>query len=1023
MKIRKILFSPMLMGILFVVFAGAMAVATFIENDFGSPAAYKSVYGTRWFEFILLLLAVNLAGQIFEFKLYRREKLTVFIFHAAFIIILIGSAVTRYFGYDGTFHVREGETENRCYSGSNIITVTASDMSGKFLGEVHSRYEDSGSKDNAWSETLEAGGQNIKVVLAQVISNAMETVAETKSGVPMISFFTSTRMGGMKNYILKQGDSLVAEGVKIAFGKSVNADLTVFSDSSGFWFESAHSLSQIEMMKGDSILFKPGEKVTARQMQIIGVKGIRIIPQVMTPTGAVRAVSAGNDHKSGKTALVFHFMTGSSPATVTLWADEADFSAQTSREINGMNIEIKYGAKVTTLPFSIRLEDFRMDTYPGSNSPSGYNSDVTVIDTEAGKEIPYSIYMNNVLKYKGYRFFQSSFDKDRMGTVLSVNHDPAGMIITYFGYALMIIFIVLSIINRKALFHTVTASQWSSPFKKGAAVIALLTVMSFTVDMSGQKLIADKKAADEFGKILVQDQKGRTKPLYTLSSDIMRKVAREKSHNGLTPMQVYLGVYLDFESWQHEPLIKISNPDLARRLGVKGNMAAFSDLVDFTGGTTYKLAEDVQAAYEKSPAERNKTDKEIMKVDERVNILYMIYTGEFARFFPLKDSTHNWATYTDAVKGAVSREDSLYLRNVIPLFAEALKTNNQPNALQIAESVREYQERFSEYELMSESKTSAEVFYYKSNIFERLFPFYFMVGLLMLITLISNVVIGRKDNNLLVKILSYIIYAGFAFHTFGLALRWFISGHAPMSNGYESMLFISWVLLLAGIIFGNRSKFALSATAVLGAMTLLVAHLSFMDPEITNLVPVLQSYWLTLHVSVITGSYGFLGLGAILGLINLILIALSNQRNESRVGATLGELTVINYKALVLGIYFLTIGTFLGAVWANESWGRYWGWDPKETWSLITIVIYSIVVHSRLIPALKDLYTFNLLSLFSFSSVLMTFFGVNYYLSGLHSYASGDPVPVPSFVYIAVITLIAVSFAAYVKYSKAGRGK
>jgi len=195
--------------------------------------------------------------------------------------------------------------------------------------------------------------------------------------------------------------------------------------------------------------------------------------------------------------------------------------------------------------------------------------------------------------------------------------------------------------------------------------------------------------------------------------------------------------------------------------------------------------------------------------------------------------------------------------------------------------------------------------------------------------------------------------------------------------------------------------------------------MSFMDPEITNLVPVLKSYWLTLHVSVIVSSDGFLGVGAILSLINLILLSLSNDNNRNRISATIDELTVINFKTLTIGLYLLTIGTFLGAVWANESWGRYWGWDPKETWSLITIIIYSIVIHSRRIPGMKDIFTFNLISLFAFSSVLMTYFGVNYYLSGMHSYASGDPVPVPTFVYAAVIVLVAISLLAYTKYKTA----
>jgi cytochrome c-type biogenesis protein CcsB len=410
-------------------------------------------------------------------------------------------------------------------------------------------------------------------------------------------------------------------------------------------------------------------------------------------------------------------------------------------------------------------------------------------------------------------------------------------------------------------------------------------------------------------------------------------------------------------------------------------------------------------------------DKEVMKIDERVNIVYMICTGEFSKIFPLKNGTHNWGTAEEAVKNAQSKEDSLYLKNIIPLFTEALKNNNISTASRIAGSISEYQARFAGYELPSGSKTNAELIYYKTKIFERLFPFYATVGLVMLIGLLTMVIRGRKKSSLFVKVLGWLLFAGFLFHTFGLGLRWYIAGHSPMSNGYESMIFISWVTLLAGFIFSRKSVFALSATAVLASMTLMVAHLSFMDPEITNLVPVLKSYWLTLHVSVITGSYGFLGLGSILGLISMILLAFSNKGNLEQIGNTIEELTVINYKTLTLGLYFLTIGTFLGAVWANESWGRYWGWDPKETWSLITVIIYSFVIHSRKIPSLKDIYSFNILSLSAFSSVLMTYFGVNYYLSGLHSYAAGNPVPIPEFVYITVILLAGISFIAYLKYT------
>ncbi|MCX6326481.1 MAG: c-type cytochrome biogenesis protein CcsB [Bacteroidia bacterium] len=796
MKIVKLLFTPVLMGVLFVLFAVAMAAATFIENDFGSSAAYNMVYNSKWFELILLLLAINLVGQMIIFKLYKRGKLPVFLFHLSFILMIAGAGITRYFGWEGTMHIREGEEQKECFSN-----------------------------------------------------------------------------------------------------------------------------------------------------------------------------------------------------------------------------KISYGSKSTILPFSIKLNDFVLERYPGSDSPSGYRSDVILLDRTENIEKPFKIFMNNILKYKGYRFYQSSFDRDEKGTILSVNHDMAGMLVSYSGYSLLLLFIILALFSKNSVFHNINAGYWQSNLRKTIPAVLLILFLSGTTGVNAQKLIPDKLVAEEFGKVLVQDQKGRTKPLFTMSNDILRKVTRENKFEGLTSMQVFLGLYLDFDNWKDVPLIRVSNSDLKTRLGIRGKFASFSDLVKLDGSGTYKISEEVNAAYSKPPGKRNKMDKELMKIDERVNIVYMICNGDFLKLFPLKDGTHDWGSPQEALQKALSKDDSLYLKNIITVITDALQTNNLATARQVTGSISDYQIRLAEYDLPSKSRINGELLYYKLSIFERLFPFYATIGLIMLIGLITMVIRGKKEKSLFVKVLGWLLFTGFLFHTLGLGLRWYIAGHSPMSNGYESMIFISWVTLLAGFIFSRKSVFALSATAVLASMTLMVAHLSFMDPEITNLVPVLKSYWLTLHVSVITGSYGFLGLGAILGLITMILLALSNDKNRERIASTIDELTVINYKSLTLGLCFLTIGTFLGAVWANESWGRYWGWDPKETWSLITIIIYSIVIHSRMIPGMKDIFTFNLMSLFAFSSVLMTYFGVNYYLSGMHSYASGDPVPVPSFVYISVIVLAGLSFLAYSKYT------
>jgi len=671
----------------------------------------------------------------------------------------------------------------------------------------------------------------------------------------------------------------------------------------------------------------------------------------------------------------------------------------------------------TILPFSIKLGTFVLERYPGSTSPSGYKSNVVLLDKAANIQKPYTIFMNNILKYKGYRFYQSSYDQDEKGTILSVNHDMAGMLVTYTGYALLFFFIILALLSKDTVFRKINPSHWQSKIRKLLPLVILFLILTGLTNVNAQKLVPDKAVSGEFGKVLIQDQKGRTKPLFTLSNDILRKITRSNEFEGLTSMQVFLGLHFDFNNWKDVPIITVSSKELQVKLGIRGNLASFADLVKLDGSGGYKISEDVNAAYAKAPGDRNKLDKEVMKVDERVNIVYMIYQGDFLRLFPLRDGTDTWGSSDEALKKAVTKEDSLYLQSIMPAFSDALQTNNIAVVQRVTKSVGEYQKRFSGYSLPSASKIGAELLYYRLGIFERLFPFYATVGLIMLIGLISMVIRGRKEVSLFVKVPGWLLFAGFLFHTLGIGLRWYIAGRAPMSNGYESMIFISWVTLLAGFIFSRKSAFALSATAVLASMTLMVAHLSFMDPEITNLVPVLKSYWLTLHVSVITGSYGFLGLGAILGLITMILLALSNEKNRDRIAVTIDELTVINFKTLTLGLYFLTIGTFLGAVWANESWGRYWGWDPKETWSLITIIIYSIVIHSRTIPGMKDVFTFNLISLFAFSSVLMTYFGVNYYLSGMHSYASGDPVPVPSFVYIAVILLSALSLLAYYKYA------
>lgn len=1007
------------MGMLFVVSAASMAAATFIENDYGSSAAYNFVYDTRWFELILFLLALNLAGQVIEYKLYRKQKLTILLFHLSFILILSGAAITRYAGWEGSIHIREGEEQDKCYSADRYIGYKLKDASGTILDQSSSKYYMSMKSAGNFSRKIREGGADFEITLARIVVNAAEVVDKGMTGAGAIISFVAADSLARQTYILREGESVKIGEISVGFHSDDPADVSITYDSSLFYLTSTRPFVREGMMAGESVSFSKGGTARFEAMKIFRISDVSIVPQQMEMSGDTRIISADMENmETGRNAFIFNILAGGRPAgEIVLWDSQNQPFSSGSAVVDDRIIEITYGSHEITLPFSLRLNDFILDRYPGSNSPSGYKSDIVLIDNSAGIEKPFTIFMNNILKYNGYRFYQSSYDQDEMGTILSVNHDPAGMLVTYTGYGTLILFILLSLLNRKSVFNTVHAVFWDSAIRRKSAAALVMFAMAGSLNAWSQKLVPDKTLADEFGKVLVQDQKGRTEPLFTLSYDILRKVTRENKFRGLTPMQVFLGIYLDFDHWKDEQVIRISNRDLQKIIGITGSYASFSELVDLQTGK-YKLSENVEEAYSKSAAARTKTDKEVMKVDERVNIIYMIYTGGFTRIFPLHDGTTNWGSPDDALKTAISRDDSVFIANVIPVLSDALRSGNASIARQITGSVREYQSRFTAYELPSPTRIRAESLYYRTLIFERLFPFYLATGILLLAVLILMVIKGKRSPHFIAGILGWILFTGFLFHTLGLGLRWYISDHSPLSNGYESMIFISWVTLLAGFFFRSRSPFALSATAVLSGLTLLVAHMSFMDPEITNLVPVLQSYWLTLHVSVITASYGFLGLSAILAVIAMILLTLSGAKSLESISSTIDDLTVINYKSLTVGLYMLTIGTFLGAVWANESWGRYWGWDPKETWSLITIIIYSFVIHARMIPGMKDIYTFNLLSMFAFSSVLMTYFGVNYYLTGLHSYAGGDPVPVPLFVYAAVAALVSLAVMARVKYRK-----
>ncbi len=380
--------------------------------------------------------------------------------------------------------------------------------------------------------------------------------------------------------ILKKGEKKSSGPISIGFESADSADVNISYDGRAFYMTSVFDLGEMSMMTQEITLSEKGKPMRLKEMQIISVNGIKIVPQQMLPSGVTDVIAINPaEQTTGQNAFIFRISGSKEASELTLWDRESETTSSVTGIIDGKTVEISYGSKITNLPFTIKLNDFILERYPGSNSPSGYKSDVVLVDKSANVEKPFMIFMNNILKYKGYRFYQSSFDRDEKGTILSVNHDMAGMFVSYTGYIMLFIFIFLSLLNRNSLFHNITAGHWNSTLRKSMSVIVLMFILSGLSLADAQKLIPDKSVSTEFGKVLVQDQKGRTKPLFTLSNDILRKVTRQNDFEGLTSMQVFLGLYLDFDNWKDVPLIRVSNQEIQSKLGITGKYAAFTDIV------------------------------------------------------------------------------------------------------------------------------------------------------------------------------------------------------------------------------------------------------------------------------------------------------------------------------------------------------------------------------------------------------------------------------------------------------------
>lgn len=1027
--IIKVLLSYKTSMVYLGIFAISIAIATFIENDFSTRAARVVVYDAAWFELLLTLIGISIVWNIFSYKIWRK-KFPVFLFHISFIVVLLGAGTTRYFSQEGIMHIREGKTSNEYISSNayiDIQTINGQDTVNQQQEVTFSTF----SEDN-YNNTLQANGRKIRFQSTRFVPNARLFLSQSPSGHPVLQLMMVIDGKSSTEYFNHKEVKTIGS-FRVSFDDTLaQADIYIITDGKELKMKSPH---QVTLVNKDDL----SEKDLAKNLRhpfnkkrLYKIGDVQLVLKKYLSKGIIRARSSDQNDKLAD--VLYMEVTGKNDsADVLLIGGPRTRGLPTTFHLDGIKTNIRYGSKTRSLPFSLKLNDFIMEKYPATSSPASFRSELTLIDREKEINRPVSIFMNNVLNHRGYRFYQTSYDEDEKGTYLTVNRDVPGTLITYLGYILVFVGMMTSLFNRNSRFVKLlrnsknTNGNSVSKMKTGLVTLLIFTLFSGSAiaqpqtGNNGNSFTISYEHARSAGKLMVQGNKGRIKPLSTMSSELLRKIARQSSYNNLHSDQVLLSMMAYPQHWKNESLIKVGHPQLKKLLNVSGSHATFAD---FSRGTDqeYILAEYVNRAYQKKPVNRNKFDNEVIKVHERVHLCNLIFTTRIMKIFPLPgEPNHEWLDPT-RVSNRFEDKDSLYVNKIVPLYLQTLReaenTGDWDAAGMYLQSMKDFQQKYASQILPSKREVNLEIWYYDLNIFYKLFKIYGLIGIILLIIQFIQVLTGGWDLKKLWKVAFFIVLVLFVFHTTGLAMRWIISGHAPWSNGYEALTYISWATILAGLIFSFKSEFTLTATLILSSLILHVAHLSWMDPAITQLVPVLRSYWLVIHVAVITASYSFLGMGAVLALINLILMNFRTEKNDYRIQSKTIELSRIIELSIIIGLYLLVTGTMLGAVWANQSWGRYWAWDPKETWALITILVYSVILHLRVVPGMINIYTLNLLSVIGFGSVIMTYFGVNYYLSGMHSYAQGDPLPIPPFLYYALVTLLILAIFSYVNYKK-----
>ncbi|MGB0828625.1 MAG: cytochrome c biogenesis protein CcsA [Flavobacteriaceae bacterium] len=1033
-RILNLLFSTRLTAVLFLAYPTAMAFGTFIESGYSTDTAKIWIYNAWWFELLMVLMAVNFIGNIFKYRLLRKEKWAVLGLHLSFLLILLGAFVTRYFGYEGVMPIREGATENQFLSEKTYLTVY---VDGEINGQARRKKLEgdlllSEHVDNSFSWENDFNGQAFTIRYIDFIENATEGLVLDETGDRFLKIVEASD-GNRHDHYLKEGEIVNIHNILFTLNKRQEGAINIKLDEGLYTIDSPFEgqfMRMADQFQGT---------LEAHTEAPLELRSLYTLPnfQFVIPEPALRGkfdiVKADNQGQAIQNALRLEVSSQGAQEMITLLGGKGVTNDPKQVRVGNLDFYLQFGSLPIELPFALRLNDFIAEKYPGTES--SYSSFMSKITVEDETTFDYDIYMNHVLDHKGYRFFQASFSPDEKGTVLSVNHDWWGTYLTYAGYLMLYLSMIGIFFIGKTRFKDLSRSLDKINLKKQGLTVLLMLLSLYGLKGYSQSSIHTQQSAidfdsiitsdafpvehaEKFGTLIIQDAGGRMKPANTFSSELLRKVSKSDTYQGLNSDQVLLSIMNNPAVWYNVPMIylKRGNDSLRAILGLDTSRKYAPLLSFFDAEGNYKITTQLEEAYR--AAVPNQFQKDFIEIDKRVNLMYSALEGKIMRVFPVPNEENNkWVSYPELAEAGFTGKDSLYVRNILPLYFQSLRLAQQDKdysqAENLLESIHGFQKKFGAQVLPSEQKIKAEILYNKYDIFKKLFSWYLYAGVLFFILLLLQIFKSNQLISWLVKGFKILLLFLFILHTGGLAARWFISGHAPWSDAYESMIYVAWATQFFGLVFGRKSALTMASTAFVAGMILMIAHWNWMDPAIANLQPVLDSYWLMIHVAVIVGSYGPFALGMIIGVVALLLMVIASPQNKQKIKLQIKELTIINELALTVGLIMLTIGNFLGGMWANESWGRYWGWDPKETWALISIMVYAFVIHMRLIPGLRGPWIFNLMSVVAFASILMTFFGVNFYLVGLHSYASGDKIITPNFVYYSVVAVFILGLVSY----------